>query len=141
MKRITTRTTGMMTTRSRWAVVLVSSAVAVTPPTSASGIHVFHLRAERFHGLLSLNRVRGIVQGGVDQHLAVAYGRLAGAPGAPVMGTAFGQQVSVTDAVGRLDLSSTCCASPWEATTTAGLPLPASKWRASASWPSRRRMR
>ena len=31
---MTPRTTGMMVTRSRWAVVFVSSAVAVTPPTS-----------------------------------------------------------------------------------------------------------
>ncbi len=87
MKRMTTNTMGMMTTRSRCAVVLVSSAVAVTPPTKASASA--SLTATRSDFTASSASIESAAEFNVAliRTLPSRTAGSAGVPGAPVIGT------------------------------------------------------
>ena len=77
----------MMITRSRWAVVLVSSAVAVTPPTSAPASTVFtSSRSALTASSASMESAAKLRVALISTFPSRTAGSL-GVPGAPVMGT------------------------------------------------------
>ena len=86
---MTARTTGMMVTRSRWAVVFVSRAVAVTPPTSApSSISLSSWRRSTTTFSASLESAAKFSVALIrtlPSRTAGAVGACPGAAGAPVM--------------------------------------------------------
>lgn len=84
---MTPSTTGMMVNRSRCAVVLVSRAVAVTPPTSAAGSSPFMLSRSATTAFSASFESAAKSRVALISTLPPRTAGAVGAPGAPVIGT------------------------------------------------------